>query len=101
MLVVKQNSGISRVSCVLEPSQISTCGWLLARSLVSGSNMRWSHCKLMYESVYPVLEHTYCHLGIGKVVELFRWIPSSTDPPLRPSDPDRGLPGRELTGGYR
>lgn len=72
MLFAKQNSRISRVLCVLKPSKISTRGLLLARSLVSGSNTRVSHCRLMYESVYPVSEQAYCYLGVENVVQLLR-----------------------------
>jgi len=76
ILFSKQNSKISRVSCVPKPSQIKMRGLLLARSLVSGSNIRLSHSKLILESVYPESEYAYCHPGVGNVVQLLRWVTS-------------------------
>lgn len=46
MLLVKQCSRISSVSCVPKPSQISKRGLPFARCLVCGSNTRASHSKL-------------------------------------------------------
>ena len=68
ILFSKQNSKISRVSCVPKPSQSKTRGLSLARSLVSGSHVRLSHSKLILKSVYPESEYAYCHLGVGNVV---------------------------------
>jgi hypothetical protein len=33
-----------------------------------------SHSKLILELVYPELEYIYCHLGVGNVVQLLRWV---------------------------
>jgi hypothetical protein len=68
----KQNSKISRVSCVPKLSQISTYSFLLARSLVSGSNIRFSYSKLILESVYPDSEMAYCYPGVENVVQLLQ-----------------------------
>ena len=48
---------IIRVSCVPKLSQIKTRSLLLARSFVSGSNICFSHSKLIIELVYPESEH--------------------------------------------
>jgi hypothetical protein len=74
MLFSKQNSRISRVSCEPKPSQICTRDFPFACSLVSESNIRFSHSRLIFESVYPDSLHAYCHPGVWKVVQLLRWV---------------------------
>lgn len=72
ILFSKQNSRISRVSWVLKPSQISTRCLPFALAFVSGSKIRRSHSRLIFESVYPDSEYAYCHLGVRNVVQLLR-----------------------------
>jgi hypothetical protein len=74
MLFSKQNSRISRVSWLPKPSQISTRGLPHARSLVWGSKIRFSHSKLILESLYPDALHAYCQPGVSYVVQLLRWV---------------------------
>lgn len=74
MLFSKQNSRISRLSWLPNPSQISTCSLLFARSLVWGSKIRFSHSKLILELIYPDSVHAYCHPGVSNVVQLLRWV---------------------------
>ena len=74
MLLLKQNSRISSVSCVPKPLQISIRGFWLARSLVWGSNTRFSHSELILESLYPLSGCGNCHPGVEYVVQLLRWV---------------------------